>query len=194
MKSELVDALQQEYERLGRPLDNADLNPDSITEFVANHFESGGSAPYANPPRPPGLNEPEGEAIPEQEEVDGEIIPAFYTVGVDENNTWMMSAFGNDGGLIQNVMLPNLPEDLFYLVQFHEGTFHLLPPGQAPVPCLDLLTEPMQEEAPATPLPLPPGVAAAPTLLGGMRSHGGELKLYLSNVLQFIYTHNEMIY
>lgn len=50
----MMDSLLAEYERLGRPLDSCDLNPDTIVEFVGQHFASGAAASsFADPPRPP---------------------------------------------------------------------------------------------------------------------------------------------
>lgn len=160
-KQEVLDAILAEYERLGRPLDDADLTPDAITDFVGSHFASGGgmSTSFGMPPRPPaaGAAEPSG----------GDEVSYFYTTSVNHDGQWVIHAFTSNGQHVHSQGLPNPGHPGYYMVMFDNGWF-LQIPGQAPVPCEDVFIV-ESESAP----PLPPGTAAQSALLPGMAPVSG---------------------
>ena len=174
-----MDSLLAEYERLGRPLDSCDLNPDTIVEFVGQHFASGAAASsFADPPRPPasgnshpgagmpassmGMGAPNAEAA--------EQMAVFYVVNnANPQGEWQLHAFSaGDGQLVHSVSLPHPGVAGYYSLVFSGGEFAVAMSGQQPVPCQDLLVG-FESEGSLAP---PAGVAAHSTMLPGMTPHG----------------------
>lgn len=175
----MMDSLLAEYERLGRPLDSCDLNPDTIVEFVGQHFASGAAASsFADPPRPPasghshpgagmpassvGMGAPNAEAA--------EQMAVFYVVNnANPQGEWQLHAFSaGDGQLVHSVSLPHPGVAGYYSLVFSGGEFAVAMSGQQPVPCQDLLVG-FESEGSLAP---PAGVAAHSTMLPGMTPHG----------------------
>ena len=170
-KNEVLESVAAEYERLGRPLDHADLNPDHIVEFVGAHFSSSASSSFSDPPRPPGSGEP---AAPLAD------VGVFYHLNHDyQTGTWVLNAIGAvDGQLVQEMVLPDPGHGGFYTLLYSGGEFAVQVAGQQPVPCADIMagyTEAPSTAPPPTSTPppvLPPGVAAHSSVLPGMVRHG----------------------
>ena len=173
-KSEVLESLAAEYERLGRPLDQTDLNPDVIVDFVGRHFSSGvtGSA-FSDPPRPPSAVDSIPPAAPAAGHADAGEVAIFYVLS-NNNGTWQLQAYSLDGQLVQMMDLPDPGVGGYYSLTFSGNEFAISVPGQQPVPCNDLMFGvEVESSAPAAPPALPPGVAAHSALLPGMTSHCG---------------------
>ena len=165
-----------EYERLGRPLDQADLNPDHIVEFVGQHFSAGATSSFADPPRPPSAS---ASGMPSAS-LDGqplEDMSVFYVLSNDPHMGWQLHAIAIDGQVVQEVTLPDPGPGQFYSMLYSGGEFAVQRLGQQPVPCADLMAggfDPVAEAAAGFaefPLALPPGVAPHSAMLPGMTPH-----------------------
>jgi hypothetical protein len=171
-KSEVLESVAAEYERLGRPLDQADLNPDHIVEFVGAHFSVAPTSSFADPPRPPSS----ASGLPSTS-IDGqplEDMGTFYVLSNDSHMGWQLHAIALDGQVVQEVTLPDPGPGQFYSMLYSGGEFAVQMPGQQPVPCADLMAggfDPVAEAGPPLALPLPPGVAPHSVLLPGMTPH-----------------------
>ena len=155
---------------MGRPLDDCDINPDTIVEFVGQHFAAGGGATsFSDPPRPPapgtGMAPAFEPANPEQEP-----LAVFYVVNnTNPQGQWHLQAFSAaDGQLVHSVPLPSPGAGGYYSVICSGGEFAVAMPGMQPVPCQDLLVG-FESEGSSPP---PPGVAAHSAILPGMAAHG----------------------
>ena len=160
VKTEVLDSLLAEYERLGRPLHHCDLTPEAVVDFVGAHFaQSVGSATMA-PPRPPAAS-PLFEAPAEVEPV-----PVFFTVHSGFDGNWVLQGFGHDGALMHEVASQNPGDGHWYSILYSDNVFYLPVPGQPPTPCLNLVVPVETESAPA----LPAGISASAAMLPGMTS------------------------
>lgn len=180
MKTEVLEALEAEHTRLGRPLDTyVGYTPEQICEHVSNHFASGGSGGASSPPVP--AYQP-ASALPVTDATHAAAEPGyFFTVCLDpEDSIWKLNAFSvADGGFVTSIPLPD--PGTYYSVTFSQNEgFVLQVPGQNPVPCQDLLVDPPVVAPPPRPVTspvkkptmiMPPGVAPSPTLLPGMQAH-----------------------
>ena len=175
-----MDAFLQEYNRLGRPLDNADMDPTQVMEYVAQHFsasmggEGGGAGPPASTavaPTPMPLADASATCQPQE---------YFFTVIQDETSQWHLQVFSSaDGQYVNDLLLPDPPSG-FYNVTFSAEQGFLLGmnrPDQVPVPCVDLMmsqdcSSVLNPTPAAPPQPLAPGVSPMSVPLPGMKSHG----------------------
>ena len=163
VKQDVLDIFMAEYDRLGRPLDDADLNPDHIVGFVGQHFESAGAAPsFAEPPRPPAAAAAVDDASVQTD--------LFYVVNA-VSGEWEMHAFALDGQLVQTVTLPDPGVGGYYTMLFNDDAgFNLLASNQqVPIPCYELLLGGVETESS---MALPPGVSASAAMLPGMAKAG----------------------
>ena len=154
-KSEVLESVAAEYERLGRPLDQADLNPDHIVEFVGAHFSVAPTSSFADPPRPPSS----ASGLPSAS-IDGqplEDMGTFYVLSNDSHMGWQLHAIALDGQVVQEVTLPDPGPGQFYSMLYSGGEFAVQMPGQQPVPCADLMAgfEPVAEAGLLWPCPCP---------------------------------------
>jgi len=137
-----MDILMAEYERLGRPLDDADLNPDHIVDFVGQHFEGAGGAPsFAEPPRPPSVAAVAETPAPSSSDL-------FYVVNA-VSGEWEMHAIALDGQIVQTVTLPDPGVGGYYTMLFTDTGFNLMASNQqVPIPCCDLLVAVLRRSHP----------------------------------------------
>ena len=173
-KTECMDSMRDEYNRLGRRLDGVDWTPEQITHHVAQLFSTAGQEANAAFP-PPSTSAP--LPLENGSATDG---PYFFTTGVGEDGSWKLETYScTTGDFVTSVTLPD-PVGSYYSVSFSVADgFVLLSPGQLPVPCVDIMIAPDTPAAPATaksaaepqqhpPPALPPGVAAFSAKLPGM--------------------------
>ena len=160
IKSEVLESLLAEYERLGRPLDHCDLSPEAVVDFVGAHFAQSAGASTMAPPRPPTASSLFEEPAEE------EPVSTFFTVHNGFDGNWVLQGFGPDGSVIHEVALQNPGDGSWYSILYSDNVFHLVAPGQHPIPCLDLVVGVETESAPA----LPAGVRAGSVFLPGKAS------------------------
>ena len=161
-------------------MDNADMDPNRVMEYVAQHFSSslgaeggGAGTPASTAVAPTHMPLTDASMTHQAQEY-------FYTVVQDETSEWHLQAFSSaDGQCVNDLLLPDPPSG-FYNVTFTAEQGFVLGmnrPDQVPVPCVDLMVSQdcssVMTPAPAAPpQPLAPGVSAMSFPLPGMKSHG----------------------
>ena len=158
MKSELLEAIAQEYQNLGRPLDAQSISPEQAVQLVAESFNgpstpggaSGSSAFGVSAGHAHGTEA--AEATGEEEGPQASLANAVYTAECSDGE-WFLNAWDGECNLMAQAALP-APPDGFYFISMREDQMCLFIEDEW-VPCgifLESLTH--------SSTTLPAGVAA----------------------------------
>ena len=176
-KSELLNSVRDEWERLGRPMSDRLLSPDEAVQTVVNHLHSvaaGGNPPHPAVPAPAASNPAASAALVPADPATAPAvttvaleptITTVYSLSCDANSVWAIVAIDTMSGQeLASVALPPSNSGYYQLIYsegeayFSDGlvTSELVHVG-------DYMSQATQQ-SPA----LPPGVAAGSALLPGM--------------------------